>query len=53
MSAAEPPPSVRWAAHLARNDSYPLFAGLGDLVVTGPTRTNVNDFRAMLIGTAP
>ena len=36
-------------AHLAGNDAYPLFAQLGDLVVTGPTRTNVNDFRAILI----
>ena len=34
---------------LAGNDSYGFFAGLGDLVVTGPTRTNVNDFRAILI----
>lgn len=37
------------AAMLANNDGYSLFAALGDLVVTGPTRTNVNDFRAMLI----
>jgi glycerate 2-kinase len=36
-------------AHLADNDAYPIFARLGDLVVTGPTRTNVNDFRAILI----
>ena len=36
-------------AHLANNDAYPIFAGLGNLVVTGPTRTNVNDFRAILI----
>src|SRR5438132_13487811 len=36
-------------AHLAANDAYPLFAQLGDLVVTGPTRTNVNDFRAILV----
>jgi glycerate 2-kinase len=34
---------------LERNDSYGLFAALGDLVVTGPTRTNVNDFRAVLV----
>ena len=34
---------------LAQNDSYGLFSTLGDLVVTGPTRTNVNDFRAILI----
>ncbi len=31
------------------NDSYSLFSDLGDLLVTGPTRTNVNDFRAILI----
>lgn len=31
------------------NDSYSLFEALQDLVVTGPTRTNVNDFRAILI----
>ncbi|RAR84834.1 hydroxypyruvate reductase [Paracidovorax anthurii] len=35
--------------HLARNDAYGFFAALGDLVVTGPTHTNVNDFRALLI----
>ena len=36
-------------AHLANNDAYSLFAQLGDLVVTGPTHTNVNDFRAILV----
>lgn len=36
-------------AHLADNDGYGFFAGLGDLVVTGPTFTNVNDFRAIVI----
>ena len=35
---------------LADNDAYRFFEALGDLVVTGPTRTNVNDFRAILIG---
>jgi len=35
--------------YLAANDSYGIFSALGDLVVTGPTRTNVNDFRAILI----
>ena len=35
------------AALLANNDCYSLFAALGDLVVTGPTLTNVNDFRAV------
>ncbi len=34
---------------LAANDSYSFFSALGDLVVTGPTRTNVNDYRAILI----
>ena len=34
---------------LASNDSYGIFSALGDLVVTGPTRTNVNDYRAILI----
>lgn len=37
------------AEHLARNNAYLFFAALGDLVVTGPTLTNVNDFRAILI----
>jgi hydroxypyruvate reductase len=31
------------------NDGYGFFSALGDLVVTGPTRTNVNDFRVILI----
>lgn len=35
--------------HLARNDAWGFFAGLDDLLVTGPTHTNVNDFRALLI----
>lgn len=33
----------------ANNDSYAFFDALGDLVFTGPTRTNVNDFRAILV----
>ena len=36
-------------AALIDNDSYRIFAALGDLIVTGPTHTNVNDFRAILI----
>jgi hydroxypyruvate reductase len=36
------------AARLADNDAYSVFSTLGDLVVTGPTLTNVNDFRVML-----
>ncbi|WP_292933393.1 glycerate kinase [Noviherbaspirillum sp.] len=40
---------VRARAMLDNNDGYGFFSALGDLVVTGPTRTNVNDFRAILI----
>jgi glycerate 2-kinase len=36
-------------AFLANNDAFSFFEALGDLIVTGPTRTNVNDFRAILI----
>jgi hydroxypyruvate reductase len=34
---------------LERNDSHAFFSALEDLIVTGPTHTNVNDFRAILI----
>ncbi|MDD3444161.1 MAG: glycerate kinase [Zavarzinia sp.] len=37
------------AACLAGNDSARFFATLGDLVMTGPTRTNVNDFRVLAV----
>ncbi|WLS03860.1 glycerate kinase type-2 family protein [Shinella oryzae] len=37
------------AEFLARNDSWTAFDALGDLFVPGPTGTNVNDFRAILI----
>ena len=37
------------AHYLDHNDAYTYFAGLGDLVTTGPTYTNVNDFRAILV----
>jgi hydroxypyruvate reductase len=37
------------ADHLAHNDAYSAFEKLDDLIVTGPTLTNVNDFRAILI----
>jgi glycerate 2-kinase len=40
---------LRIADHLDRNDAYGYFDALGDLVITGPTHTNVNDFRAILI----
>lgn len=36
-------------AMLANNDGYSFFAALDDLVMTGPTLTNVNDFRAILV----
>jgi hydroxypyruvate reductase len=36
-------------AMLADNDAYGFFSALGDLVVTGPTRTNVNDYRIILV----
>jgi len=36
-------------ALLAKHDSYGFFGALGDLVTTGPTRTNVNDYRAILV----
>ncbi|MFM8588653.1 MAG: glycerate kinase, partial [Limnohabitans sp.] len=35
--------------HLMRNDAYGYFSARQDLVVTGPTHTNVNDFRAILV----
>ena len=35
--------------HVVRHDSFGFFEALDDLVVTGPTHTNVNDFRALLI----
>jgi hydroxypyruvate reductase len=37
-------------ASLAENDAYPFFRDLGDLIVTGPTRTNVNDLYVVLVG---
>jgi hydroxypyruvate reductase len=40
---------VNAADCLDRNDAYGFFAAIEDLVVTGPTHTNVNDFRAMLV----
>jgi glycerate 2-kinase len=36
-------------ALLDNNDAYAFLSSLGDLICTGPTRTNVNDFRALLI----
>jgi glycerate 2-kinase len=40
---------LKVADHLARNDAYGYFEAIGDLVMTGPTHTNVNDFRAVLV----
>jgi glycerate 2-kinase len=40
---------LKAAEYLDRNDAYSFFRALGDLVVPGPTFTNVNDFRALLI----
>jgi hydroxypyruvate reductase len=40
---------IRPADSLAQNDGHSFFEALGDALVTGPTFTNVNDFRAILI----
>lgn len=40
---------IKPANALARNDGHGFFEAVGEAVVTGPTRTNVNDFRAVLI----
>jgi hydroxypyruvate reductase len=40
------------ADFLVAHDSHGFFAALGDLVVSGPTRTNVNDYRVLLLGLA-
>jgi len=37
------------ADHLRRHDAYPFFAGAGDLLLTGPTGTNVADVRVVLV----
>jgi hydroxypyruvate reductase len=37
------------AARLDANDAYGFFSALNDLVITGPTRTNINDFRLVLV----
>jgi len=41
--------SLSAKAFLANNDGYSFFSELGDLIETGPTLTNVNDFRAILV----
>ena len=40
------------ACCLARNDAYSVFEASGDLVFTGPTLTNVNDLRLILVNGA-
>ena len=40
-------------AALDGHDAYPFFQGLGDLISTGPTRTNVMDLRLILAGALP
>jgi glycerate 2-kinase len=40
-------------ASLAANDAWTAFDAIGELFVTGPTGTNVNDFRAILVGELP
>ena len=48
MGGRHPP-----ARRLANNDGHGFFDALGDAVVTGPTLTNVNDFRAILVTLDP
>jgi glycerate 2-kinase len=43
---------LRPAEALANNDGHGFFGALGDALITGPTRTNVNDFRVILIDSA-
>ena len=40
---------LKTADYLARHDAYSYFAALGDLLITQPTHTNVNDFRAIWV----
>ncbi len=40
---------MRATSHLDNNDGHGFFSALGDAVITGPTLTNINDFRAVLI----
>ena len=41
--------ATRGILALNNNDSYSFFSAIGDLMITGPTHTNVNDFRAILV----
>ena len=48
--AADPAALLHWTRTvLAAHDSYSLFDAIGDLIRTGPTLTNVNDIRAILV----
>jgi hydroxypyruvate reductase len=44
------PPRGNALEHLNQNNAYPFFKKLGDLVITGPTNTNVMDLRLILVG---
>jgi len=49
MKGVEEADGMDAKSFLAQNDAYGFFSGLGELIVTGPTRTNVNDYRVILI----
>jgi hydroxypyruvate reductase len=40
---------MKLSDHMDRNDAYTYFGAIGDLLITGPSHTNVNDFRALLV----
>jgi glycerate 2-kinase len=44
---------IRASDRLADNDAHGFFEAIGDQVITGPTLTNVNDFRAILVSAPP
>lgn len=50
LDAKHRPPVADCEAALAANRTYDLFQRLGGLVITGPTRTNVNDIRLIAVG---
>jgi hydroxypyruvate reductase len=56
-AVADSDSAARAAAHglspeaaLRDNDAYPFFAALGDLLITGPTGTNVGDVQVVVVG---
>ena len=49
QAAGAQAPGLKAADFLDRNDTYTFFKPLGDLVTPGPTFTNVNDLRAILV----